>query len=910
MKNTKKRYILYILIVIFALVAIGGFQRLIDGPPRTTLEDGWQTYGTDDKSIRADLMPGLSWSPYTMDNKAIESKKRFVWFRLKMPSYIPEDSYLQLYLNDNSLEVYYEGEIAYRFGDINQAGDRIAYGSPFHLIDIPRELEGKYLFVRMNAFLPGSAGIIRNCYIGTDTELLVRVIKSDIDNMIISIILVMSSFVLFLSFAVTGKRISRAPLYLAFASFTTGAWMFSETGIKQILYYEPRFWLYFAFITFFLIPIGYIKYCVEIFAENKFKKILNALAIVNVVYLILALLLDLSGLKNITYTLNPYLALMVFEMAAVIYTIVFSAFRGNQYAGLFVLGMAIICVLSIYDILGMIFHLVPWSFLQIPYGMFIFIFILLYILISHIQDMYSHEAANAVEIIAKNQELEALNIDIEESRNHLVEVNLNLEKIVAERTLSMQNLLDNAGQGFLLIGKNMVVDDSCSIECLRIFEKDVRGMDYSELIHGDNKDSKNYLKNVIQTILQLPDDSYNEKYLSLLPSEVFFKNKILDLKYKIIRNAISGNDSSCMVIITDVTESKMMRKKMEEEEDSMKSIVKVAAYTRDFVELTDSFRYFITDAVPNLIDSKNLILTKLTILRKKIHYYKGSFGIFGFRDMLDTLNKFEAVLKEMDADENLTAEKLMEEYKKFNFFMLLNEIMNFVSKTLSMEFKDRIDTVRINRTRIFDMSDKLARIPGMEQYAKEIRQLTYRDFYVLIAKYVVFTENLAEQLGKNIERIKVEGGFFLVDINKYEPFTNSLVHIFRNAVDHGIETDVERIQAGKRAIGYVGCKIEQHEDKIRLFIEDDGRGFNYQRLNEKAVLEGLLLNEESVSESRLTDLVLGGKVSTKDEVSDISGYGLGLSVVKDEVEKLNGRIEIESVLGKQTRIFIEIPLFD
>ena len=881
----------------------------IDGTREQGLVEGWESFGTDDKSMRVDLLPGLKWSPYTMSNKAIESKNRFVWFRYKMNNYIPEDSFLQLYLNDNSIEVYYKGGLAYSFGDMGQVGDRISYGSPFHTVKIPTELENQYVYVKMNSFFNVNSGIIRQCYLDNDTELLINVLKSDIDNLVISIMLVVSSFIAGLVFLLNGSKIGKAPFYLAFASFTTGVWMFSEMGIKQILYDRPRFWLYIAFIFFYLIPIGYIKFCLEIFPNNKLKKMLNTLVIINIAYLIFALSIDVLGIKNIVYTLYPYLIFMGFEMAALIASIVYAAYKGNKYADLFVIGIVVIISLTIYDILGMILHIVPWSYLHISYGIFIFIFILLYILVGQIQDMYVKEAANSIEIIAKNEEFMALNIELEVNRNHLIDVNLNLESIVAERTAALNNLLNNAGQGFLLFGKEMTVDSSCSSECLKIFDKDIRGLDYSELIHGDNKDSKSYLRNVLQTILQLPDNSYNEKYLSLLPSEVLYKNKTLDLKYKIISNTEINNERSCMVVITDISETNLMHKKMNEEEALMKNIVKVAAYTRDFIALTDSFRYFINTSVPELLASKNLLMTKVTILRKKIHYYKGSFGIFGFREMLDTLNLLEAVLRELDKDENLTAEKLMDEFGKFDLLLLLNEIMNFVSRTLSMQFKDRIDTVRVRISKVNEIASTMELLPGGNVIAKEIRRLTHREFFVLMAKYVVFSENLAEQLGKSIEPISIKGGKFLVDLTIYEALTNTFVHIFRNAIDHGIEKKSDRVKSGKKAKGFVSCIIEQHQDRIWIIIEDDGKGFDYKGLKEKAIREGSI-TEEDTTEENLTLLVLEGKVSTKEVPSEISGYGLGLSVVMDEVDKLNGRLEIDSLPGIHTRIFIDVPFFD
>ena len=909
LKIFKRKYINYLLILIAVTVSIGLMQMAIDGTREPGLLDGWESYGTDDQSMRVDLLPGLKWSPYIMSKKAVESENRFVWFRYKMKSYIPEDSFLQLYLNDNSIEVYYKGGVAYSFGDMSQVGDRVSYGSPFHIVKIPIELKNQYVYVKMNSFFNGYSGIIRQCYLDNDTNLLINVLKADIDNLVISIVLIVSSFVAGLVFLLNGAKIKKAPFYLALAAFTTGVWMFSEMGIKQILYDRPRFWLYIAFIFFYLIPIGYIKFCVEIFDNNKFKKLLNTLVIINIIYLIFSLSIDVLKVKNIVYTLYPYLIFMGFEMAALISSISYSAYKGNKDADLFLIGIVVIILLTIYDIFGMILLLVPWSYLHISYGIFIFIFILLYILISQIQDMYVKEAANSIEIIAKNEEFMVLNNELEENRNHLIDVNLNLESIVSERTASLKNLLNNAGQGFLMFSKEMKVDSSCSSECWKIFDKDIRGLDYSELIHGDNKDSKNYLRNVLQTILQLPDNSYNERYLSLLPSEALYKNKILDLKYKIISSTEINIEKSCMVVITDITETKLMHKKIDEEEALMKNIVKVAAYTRDFIALTDSFRYFIKTSVPELFESKNLLLTKITILRKKIHYYKGSFGIFGFKEMLETLNLLDAVLREFGKDENLTLEKLMEEYAKFDLLILLNEIMNFVSRTLSMQFNERIDTVRVRISKINEIARKIEILPGGSESAKEIRRLTYREFFVLMAKYVVYTENLAEQLGKSIEPINIKGGKFLINLTKYEALTNSFVHIFRNAIDHGIEKSSDRVKAGKKAKGFVRCIIEHHKDRIWIIIEDDGKGIDYNGLKEKAIREGLLAEEDTTAEN-LTLLVLEGKVSTKEVPSEISGYGLGLSVVMDEVDKLNGRLEIDSLPGIHTRIFIDVPFFD
>ena len=271
MKNQRKSFYLYLIMILVLIVGLGLIQNLIDTPRDNILDYGWQTFGTDDSELRVDLKENISWSPYKMGKPSIDAASRFVWFRVKLPDYFEDKTYIQLYLNDNSLEIYNMGEIVYSFGDVNQIGDKISYGSPFHLISIPRESEGKFLYIKMNSFFSGNSGIIRRCIIDNERKIIVQIFKSDIDNLVISIVCVLGAIVLVSTFFIIKAKVRWAMLYLALASFTTGTWMFSETGIKQLLFDNPRFWLYVAFCSFFLIPVGYLKYTEQIFADKKYS---------------------------------------------------------------------------------------------------------------------------------------------------------------------------------------------------------------------------------------------------------------------------------------------------------------------------------------------------------------------------------------------------------------------------------------------------------------------------------------------------------------------------------------------------------------------------------------------------------------------------------------------------------------
>ena len=149
-----------------------------------------------------------------------------------------------------------------------------------------------------------------------------------------------------------------------------------------------------------------------------------------------------------------------------------------------------------------------------------------------------------------------------------------------------------------------------------------------------------------------------------------------------------------------------------------------------------------------------------------------------------------------------------------------------------------------------------------------------------------------------------------LDKNLVEALADPLVHLVRNSVDHGVEMPDVRIAAGKPAQGTVILAAEQEGDHIMLSIEDDGAGMNADFLRQKVVDKGLMDQEtaDRLDDKECYNLIFMPGFSTKDEISDISGRGVGLDVVKTRIAQLNGGIDIDSQEGKGTRIAIKVPL--
>jgi len=178
----------------------------------------------------------------------------------------------------------------------------------------------------------------------------------------------------------------------------------------------------------------------------------------------------------------------------------------------------------------------------------------------------------------------------------------------------------------------------------------------------------------------------------------------------------------------------------------------------------------------------------------------------------------------------------------------------------------------------------------------------------VFSKFPRMVRDLARKLGKKVEFI-MEGLDTELDRTVLDEMSDPLVHLVRNAVDHGIETPEERKAAGKRETGRIKLTAWREKNNIIIELEDDGRGIDVEKIRQKAIERGIIsqLEADSMSEEELKMLVFHPGFSTKDEATEVSGRGVGMDVVKTTVERLGGSVRIFSEKGKGTRIRIHLP---
>jgi len=227
-----------------------------------------------------------------------------------------------------------------------------------------------------------------------------------------------------------------------------------------------------------------------------------------------------------------------------------------------------------------------------------------------------------------------------------------------------------------------------------------------------------------------------------------------------------------------------------------------------------------------------------------------------------------------------------------SFNLLQTRIDSSSDIVLAKEFKN------IN-ARFNQLSDKL------QKSLLAIRKVPVRN---LVQKVPRMVRDLANTLGKKVN-VEVTGQSVQIDKSMIEALESPINHLVRNCVDHGIEVSEERKKAGKSETGIVRIDIAEHGEDVIVKIEDDGAGINPAKIREKAIQMGLVTTERAaeLSEREILQFIFSSGFSTAGQVSEVSGRGVGMDVVKTNVESLKGSIDLQSSLGHGSTVTLRLP---
>ncbi|UMZ75059.1 chemotaxis protein CheA [Natranaerofaba carboxydovora] len=223
-------------------------------------------------------------------------------------------------------------------------------------------------------------------------------------------------------------------------------------------------------------------------------------------------------------------------------------------------------------------------------------------------------------------------------------------------------------------------------------------------------------------------------------------------------------------------------------------------------------------------------------------------------------------------------------------------------KELVNRLADEDNSIHEEINNSFQEVDKLIR-----QVQEEVLEASMIPIGGTFLRMQKMARDIAHKGGKEVD-IKVEGRDTELDKKVIEQITDPLKHLIRNSIDHGIELPEEREKEGKDRRATVTLNAYHQEGNIVIEIEDDGKGINKNKIYQKALNKGLITEEQELSEAEIFDLIFMPGFSTTDEVTDLSGRGVGLDVVNTNIKNLRGSIDVFSTEGKGTKFSLKLPL--
>ncbi|MFP4378181.1 MAG: ATP-binding protein [Spirochaetales bacterium] len=476
------------------------------------------------------------------------------------------------------------------------------------------------------------------------------------------------------------------------------------------------------------------------------------------------------------------------------------------------------------------------------------------------------------------------------SLEHLTE----LQDRAASRTSAIQSMLDVTGDGFLTFGEDLSVRPQYSKPCEQIFGGPIAGRNVAALLYADEQQRADFEDGVA---LFFAGKAKAEVIFGLVDTNVEISDRAIELTFRAI------DDATVMCALVDVTDRKRLEAELELQNRRRDLILRVVSNRKYFAT-------FAEEAVTlfQILDAKRdkpeqLAEEETNELATKLHTFKGNASFLGFErtatvahDLEDRLN----ALPVLDDDIDLSAEVIVLKRQYY-------EEYNVIEETLGEQWMNDIASVSVPQRVIVKLEHYVRqRYTTDRELIGVIEQLRRVRLADLFSRYPQLVRDVAARRGKRVHDLEIVGGEFRVLPERFEPIVNVLEHVARNMVDHGIETPDERELKGKDKSGMVRLELSRAPEGIVIVLSDDGQGISFGAIEQRAREKGLL-DGRSIKRADLLRILFSAGFSTAEEVSSVSGRGIGLNAVQKTISRVGGKISLETKPGRGTTFRFTIP---
>ena len=466
------------------------------------------------------------------------------------------------------------------------------------------------------------------------------------------------------------------------------------------------------------------------------------------------------------------------------------------------------------------------------------------------------------------------------------------ELVSANRAIN--SIMNSLKQGFLTFDKNGICNPIYSAECLKLLEEVPSGKHITKLLKLNEEQAANF-KSLLEIAFNKTTAMPFSSLFQLAPKKFEHSEGLhISIDYKPETNK-SGKLESIVLIATDITAQVLAEKKAKEQQNIFEAIERVLRNRRAFGSYMNQMLELLNFLEKN---EKNYDIIKLG---REIHTLKGGAGLFKLENLSKLLHNLEEALQPNKSyPENYL--QIKQEIEKILY--KFNELLT--TNVLELEKEHNFD-----KKNVFKFANYLAENNLTDLREKYIYDVCTESLIENIRFYDYLLNDIAKILNKSINPILFTGQDVMIVVNNYKATLDSLVHIFRNIMDHGIESPEERKQIGKNPTGNIEvnlCLNNENDKKIiSIKITDDGQGIDAKQIREKLKLKYQDKNWDSYSDYEIIQQIFMPEFSSKDKANQYSGRGIGLNAVKDEIEKIGGNISATTNLGRGTEFNIKLP---
>ena len=502
-------------------------------------------------------------------------------------------------------------------------------------------------------------------------------------------------------------------------------------------------------------------------------------------------------------------------------------------------------------------------------------------------------------------------------REVIEEQNRNLEAKVEERTAELRqknndiaNMMANMHQGLFTITAGGLIHPEYAAYLEQIFETDrIADRNFADLLFSNTtagSDSVDQNITGVDAIVGEDEMMYDFNSHCLMTEMVIKmddgREKILELDWDPIISE-AGEVDKLMVTVRDVTELKALEAEAEGQKRELAIIGEILAVD------AAKFKDFLSSAEDFLAECRQLIeanttkdLDVIASLFRSMHTIKGNARTYGLSQVTDIVHEVESTYDDLRKNEDIpwNQAKLLEELSGAEdiiskYAIVFREKLgrdSEASNGISLD-PERVSTW-LENIKTLTQTDMSQSVKGVVSEAYNmLMSMEAKPLDEVISDVIQSANSLADQLGKGKPNVKIDNSGILIKSYASSTLNNIFMHVFRNAMDHGIEGIEERQQKGKPDSGTIILNVTPDDYGANLAVSDDGRGIAISRIYKMAIEKGIYQESDpKPSASDIANLIFSSGFSTADAVTDVSGRGVGLDAVKGFLEKEGGSIEV------------------